>query len=67
MAKPKSKPHPQLEELKISAALFVALIFVIAFLALFVHSAVHDAASADPERVEQTIQKIGQVHPRQNS
>ena len=63
----KSKPHPQLEALKISAALFIVLIFIIAFLSLFVHSALHDTADADPARVEQTIQKIGKVHPRRES
>ena len=62
----KSKLHPQLGELKISAVLFVALIFAIVFLSLFVRSALSDRADADPVHVEKTIQKIGTLHPRQN-
>lgn len=60
----KSKLHPQLEELKISVVLFVALIFVIVFLALFVHAVLNDPADADPVHVEKAIQKIGTLHPR---
>lgn len=63
----KSKLHPQLEEAKVAAILFVALIFIIAFLALFVRSALEDPADAQPAKIERAIQKVGNLYPRQDS